>query len=148
MARINLSRVILGGIVAGVVMGIGEAVHILYTGSLSQALTDLGAVGPEVLTSVVTVVVILAAGVIMMWVYALLREHYGAGPATAARVGLAFAFFTHLLPYVALWHFGLLGLGVVVIHTVWGLVEVPVGVIAGAALYTEKEAGAGAPTAG
>jgi hypothetical protein len=140
MTRINVSRVVLGGVVAGLVMGIGEAVHILYTASWSRALTDLGAVGPTTVTATVVSVTILAAGMIMMWVYALLREHYGAGPATAVRVGVAFAFFTHLLPAVALWHFGLLPAGVVALHAVWGFVAVPIGVVAGAALYQEKEA--------
>lgn len=146
MARLNLPRIVLGGVVTGLVMVVGEAVHILYVGSFGEALTDLGAVQPRTLTEVVSVLTILGAGVIMMWVYAILREHYGAGPTTAIRVGIAFAFMTHLLPAVALWHFGLLPAGVMAVHALWGLIEVPVGLVAGAALYQERALVASQPT--
>ena len=84
------------------------------------------------------------AGVGLVWLYAAMRPRYGAGPATAAKAGIAGWFFAGLLPTLFMWPMALMPQNLTILTTVVALVEWPLACVVGAKFYTE---GAGA-TAG
>lgn len=142
MGKINLGRVVLGGIVAGIVIDIFEGVAngLILSQQFSTALTALGKTGAMSVKQLIAFNVWgLAAGILMIGLYAAMRPRLGAGPKTAICAGLmiwATAFvlgnatmvFLHLMP-VGL---TLIGLGIALVETI-------VAGLAGAALYKESD---------
>ena len=140
MERINIGRVILGGIVAGIV---GNILGFLVDGVIlapqwTAALKVLGK-GDFTTNQIVAFNVIgLVYGVFAVWLYAAIRPRYGAGPKTALLAGLAVWVAGVLLPNVSM--MGVVGLfpqDLTVMTTVAGIVEWAVAILAGAALYKE-----------
>ena len=140
MDRINISRVILGGIVAGIVCDILDyPVDGLLLGP--QWAAGMKALGrPEFTLNQVMgfELVGLALGILAIWLYAAIRPRYGPGPKTAVWAGLLVWVIGVLLPNVGfmaiphLFRYRLMGL-----TTLFSLVEVVVATLAGAALYKE-----------
>jgi hypothetical protein len=142
MASIGWGRVIAGGLLAGLIMNVGEA--ILHGALLARAGTEaylaLGRTVPAdpiYLASLIALT--FAQGVAAVWLYAAIRPRYGPGPGTALRAGLAVWFFSAV--YAALYlHSGFAGIfppGVVWPPVAWELVEFPLATLAGAAVYKE-----------
>jgi len=141
MGKVNFSRVILGGVVAGIVINISEFVlnGVVMKTQMEEWMKALGKPVPMSGSAMaVWIVWAFAAGIVLVWLYAAIRPRYGAGPGTAARAGLAMWFFASLLAMVAMQNMGLFPLSPVVL--VWTLVEAVVAAIAGAWVY--REAGA------
>jgi hypothetical protein len=141
MSRANFSRVILGGILAGVLINISEYLRydVVMRGEFEAGLRALGKGLPQ--GSVVTAVWTLwgfALGIAAVWLYAAIRPRYGAGAATAVRAGIAVWFFTSLLAIIALRAMGLFDISFV--GLAWTLVECVAATVAGAWLYREAEA--------
>jgi hypothetical protein len=141
MSRVNFSRVILGGILAGVLINISEYLRydVVMRGEFEAGLRGLGKGLPQ--GGVVTAVWTLwgfALGIAAVWLYAAIRPRYGAGAATAVRAGIAVWFFTSLLAIIALRAMGLFGISFVALG--WTLVECVAATVAGAWLYRETEA--------
>jgi len=85
MERINLGRVVLGGIVAGIVANIlGYLVDgVILAPQWTAALKVLGK-GDFTTNQIIAFNVIgLAYGIFAVWLYAAIRPRYGAGPKTA-----------------------------------------------------------------
>jgi len=144
MSKINLTRVILGGVVAGLVIDVCEGIlnGVILQQQWADAFTALGKTSNTM--SVKQIIAFnlwgLAAGIITVWLYAALRASYGAGPRTAILAGLtvwALAFglataipvFFHLYP---------VGLGVTSVAL--EAVEMIFAGLAGGALYKESAA--------
>jgi len=137
---VNAPRMILGGLVAGFVINLGElAVNVWWLG---DAWTDvLLALGLHV--SVADLVVgglgSFVLGIVGVWIYAASSARYGPGWKTSLRAGFAL--------WVAA--FGYAGMGMawmdafpgwlVAVAMIWGLVEVELGVYLGAWLYRSGE---------
>src|ERR1700737_329936 len=112
MGKINLGRVILGGIVAGIVIDIFEGVlnGVVLEKQGAYGNAALGKVGRMSIKQIVAFNVWgLVAGILMVWLYAAMRPRLGAGPKTAMCAGLviwvtAYALggaapvFLHLIP--------------------------------------------------
>ena len=86
MGGINFGRVILGGLVAGLLMNVGE--FLLNGVILHSAMVDWGTkhnLPPEPSPSfyVAAIGLTFVLGIITVWVYALIRSRLGAGPKTA-----------------------------------------------------------------
>src|SRR5262249_46950132 len=113
MGKINLSRVILGGILAGIVVNVSEFLlhDVVLKAEEMETLKALGKTMPQG-GSVVFVWLLwgFAWGIGAVWLYAGIRPRYGAGPGTAVRAGLAAWFFSALLMTVAMTNMGLLPL--------------------------------------
>ena len=144
MGSINIGRVILGGIVAGIVGNIlGYLVDgVILAPQWSASLKTLGR--PEFTGSQIVAfnIIGLVYGILVVWLYAAMRPRFGAGPKTAAYAGLAAWAIGALLPNVSL--MGVIGLfpsNLTAITTAAAIVETVAGALAGAALYKE---GAGA----
>src|SRR5712691_7867613 len=91
MGRINIGRVILGGIVAGIV---GDILGFLVDGVMlapqwAAGMRALGRAEFSVSQNVVFNIIGLVYGILMVWLYAAIRPRYGAGPKTAVCAGLA-----------------------------------------------------------
>ena len=138
MGKINLSRVILGGIVAGVIINV--SMYLLHDVVLKaqheetmRAFGKTMPVGGTVLT--VWLLYGLIWAIVAVWLYAAMRPRFGPGPGTAARTGVVVWFFSCLMPSVAMWNMGLFPFSGLELG--WDLVTDIVAVIAGAAIYKE-----------
>lgn len=141
MARLNFSRVALGGILAGIVINISEYLRydIVMRGEFEAGLRALGKGLPQ--GGAVTAIWTLwgfALGIAAVWLYAAIRPRYGPGAFTAVRAGVAVWFFTSLLAVIAMRAMGLFDVSVVALG--WTLVECLVATLAGAWLYRETQA--------
>jgi hypothetical protein len=137
MAKINLGRVILGGLLAGVVVNVLEFLlhEKVVKADETAAMVALGKAGTGQIW--IWIVFGFAYGIALIWLYAALLPRFGAGAKTAAYAGLAGWFLSGLLTAVAMVNMGLLPTNVATTTTLWGLVESIVAAIAGAWLYRE-----------
>ena len=104
MGKINWIRVLIGGLVAGVVINVLQfaAWALFVRPGLSAVLEALGrplqeSAGTNVLWCVWGFVV----GILLIWLYAAIRPRYGAGPRTAALAGIAAGLLLGLIPDIA-----------------------------------------------
>lgn len=140
MGKINWGRLILGGIVAGIVADIlGYLVDGVW---LAPRWADgMKALGHSNFSSNNWIwfnLFGLASGIALIWVYAAARPRYGAGPKTAIYAAIAVWILGVLLPNLSvMWAAGLFQINLTVMTTLGGLVEVIVGGLAGASLYKE-----------
>ena len=141
MQRINLGRVVLGGIVAGIVLNIlGYLVDgLILAPQWTAALKALGKTDFSTNQIIAFNVIGLAYGIFAVWLYAAIRPRYGAGPKTALLAGLAVWVAGVLLPNASL--MGVAGLfpsDLTTTTTLAGVVEWAAAILAGAALYQES----------
>jgi hypothetical protein len=139
MSEINLGRVVLGGLVAGLVVNIGETIlnlAVVGTG-MEEALRarNLSPVAGGAIGGFVILTFVL--GLVTIWLYAAIRPRFGPGPRTAAIAALAVWFLSYLHQSASMALMGFLPAGVMTIGSVWGFAEIVVGAIAGAAVYKE-----------
>ena len=138
MGKVNLSRVIMGGLLAGLIINVSEFLlndKVMKTVWEAQ-LKTLGKTMPEDAGAMTFWIVDgFVTGIVAVWLYAAIRPRYGPGPGTAARAGLVVWFFTCLLWALAMQNLGLFPVSVLAL--VWVLVESIVATIAGAWLYKE-----------
>jgi hypothetical protein len=140
MGKINVGRVILGGLVAGIVANIlGFLVDGVLLGSRwNEGMKKLGHGDLSTCQLIEFNVLGLVCGIALIWIYAAIRPRFGAGVKTAVYAGLAVWVVGVLLPNLSfMWVTGLFGRRLASFTTLGGLVEVVVGAIAGAALYKE-----------
>lgn len=142
MGKINLGKMFIGGIVAGLVVNVGEFIYngLLTADAWADAMMAVGLDGYRSGAMVVYVVMAFLMGITMVWLYAAIRPRFGPGPVTAVYAGLAFWVIGGFFPYVGmqmlgLWPGSLLGWGLV-----WTLFEFPIATLVGAALYDEGDA--------
>ena len=141
MGKINLGRVILGGIVAGIVADIlGYLVDGVWLGPAWNY--QLKALGRASISSTQIMwfnLLGLVTGIVLIWIYAAIRPRLGAGPKTAVCAGLAVWVVGTLIPNLSfMWVSGLFGRRLTAHTTLAGLIEIVVAAVAGAALYKES----------
>lgn len=145
MGRINLMKVVAGGLLAGVVINVSEFVltGVVLAADMQAAIKQLNL--PPIGVSALAVFVFLGflLGIATVWLYAAIRPRYGAGPKTALCAGSAVWFLAYAYPSAGFQAMGLFPTRLLLIGVVWGLVELLVAAVAGAWLYRE-EAAAGA----
>ena len=139
MGRINVGRVILAGLLAGLVINIGET--ILNVVVLAQTMADVLRARnlPEVGGSAIGGFVFFAflLGVVPLWLYAAIRPRFGPGPKTAVFAGLFVWYFAYFYSASATVLMGIYPAKIAAVGVVWGLVEIVRASIAGAWLYRE-----------
>ncbi len=143
MKGINWGRVILGGIVAGIVVNISEfLLHgVVLKAAAEEAMKALGKTVPMTgATIAIWMIWGFLFGIAAVWLYAAIRPRYGAGPATAAKAGIGAWFFSHLLCGIVFMNMGLSPGGSMAVPLVWTLVESIVATVVGAWLYKEEGA--------
>ena len=139
MGKINLGRVILGGIVAGLVINVSEFVlnDIVLGADMAASMKSHNL--PDVGTSAIAVFTVLAflIGIATVWVYAAIRPRFGSGAGTAVCAGSVVWFLAYLYPGIGYGMLQLFSTKVIVVGLVWGLVELLIAAVAGAWLYKE-----------
>ena len=141
MGKINVGRLILGGVVAGIVADILEYVvdGVLLAPSWAAGMKALGHTEFSSNQIIEFILVGIAIGLAAIWVYAAIRPRFGPGVKTAIYAGVAVWILETLLPNASFMYvFGLFTKHLTLYTTLGGLVEVVVGTIAGAALYKEE----------
>ena len=140
MSKLNWKRVLIGGLVAGVVVNIMEAIGGLITAAEFEA--ALQAIGKEfpAAPSMMAYYVGLSfvMGITLVYVYALIRPRFGAGPKTAVYAGLLVWFVAGILNFLGWAPIGILPLGVYFSWMVLWLIELPLAALAGARFYKEE----------
>lgn len=139
MNKINLARVILGGLVAGVVLNIGEFLlnDIVLGAQMREFFARLRLPEPGNRFIVVAVLLTFIVGIVIVWMYAAMRPRLGPGPKTAICAGLLAWFGIYLYTGVINGMVLQIPTNILLIALVWGAVQYAVAAIAGAWLYRE-----------
>ena len=140
MGKIGWGRVVLGGVLAGVVINISEYVlnMMVLRADMTSAMAMLGkdaaAMDAGIPLWVLWSFVVGLAGV---WLYAAIRPRFGAGPKTAAIAALAVWALSCLTFGIGMKAMGLMTDKITYIAVAWGLVEDLVAFQVGAWVYKE-----------
>ncbi len=139
MEGINTGKLIISGIVAGIVMTISQLVlnEVVLVEQQQAALDALGVEAVSGSQIGMFVVMAFVASGTMMWLYVVLRDRFGAGPKTAMCAGVVVWVLYYFQGLSNFWILGMLGTPLVVTALVWGLVELPVAAMAGAYFYSD-----------
>src|SRR5438128_11469066 len=125
MNRINVGRVVLGGLVAGLVLNIGNLLlnRVWVRDDLKADLARLNLSEPGNDFIVKAVVLTLILGIGIVYLYAAIRPRFGAGVKTAICAGLMAWFFVFLYTSLILGMVLRMPAGLTLKRTVWGLFE-------------------------
>jgi hypothetical protein len=139
MGKINLGRVILGGIVAGVIIDFFEFVlnGVILDAQWKELMPSLNLPALGVNEIVWFDLMGFAMGIVAVWIYAAIRPRFGEGPKTALYAALVmwitsyvFVDGTSTIMHVYTPH-------ITMVLIVGGLVEIVVATLAGAYFYKE-----------
>lgn len=139
MHGINTARVVIGGLVAGLVINVSEFIlNMAVLGAdMNSAMSrlNLPPVGGQAI--VVFVALCFALGIATIWLYAAIRPRYQPGPTTALCAGAAVWFFAYLYGGVGMTVMGIFPGRMMAVGMIWGLGEILVAAVVGASLYKE-----------
>ncbi|HZS09562.1 MAG TPA: hypothetical protein VFD58_32340 [Blastocatellia bacterium] len=140
MEKINWSRIILGGLLAGLIMNVGEFVLnvVLFAKELEEATRKLNLPPPGGDFIAKAVVLVFITGIVAVLVYAAIRPRFGAGPKTAVIAGVIVWLLAYVYQGLLSAAMGMFPLSLTLIGLAWGLVEVTLATLAGAWLYKES----------
>jgi hypothetical protein len=138
MGKINQGRVLLGGIVAGIVINIlAPVVHDVFLkaehAAAMQALNKTMPEGGSVMA--VWIIYGFVWGIAAVWLYAAIRPRFGPGAKTAVIAAATTWFFGAFLSGIAMWNLTIFPLSP--LEMVLELVASILAVLAGAAIYKE-----------
>lgn len=138
----NAKRVLLGGVVAGVVMNIIDFISNTYiVGERMKAAADAFKPGlGEVMTTQspwIYIVFDIVLGILLVWTYAAVRPRFGAGAGTAVIVAALFWVLAGIF-YSGYMMMGLMPKGLWWTFAIIGLVNFILSSVAGAWLYKEE----------
>ena len=137
--KINFGRALLGGLVAGAILNIGEMLlngKVLAT-QMGEFFKRCGFPMPGSSFFVIAVVVTFVLGIVMVLGYAAIRPRFGPGPKTAIIAGLFAWFGVVVYGNVIGAALGMVPTSMVAIVLGWELVEYVLAALVGAALYKE-----------
>ena len=139
MGRINLARVLVGGIVAGVIINASEYVlnEVVLAERMHAAMAALNR--PPIDPSMILwfILITFGFGCMLVWTYAAIRPRFGPGIKTAVCASALCWGLGYLFPNLFLCIMQIFPEDLITISTVWGLAEVVIAGIAGAWAYTE-----------
>jgi len=138
---INTKKVLLGGIVAGVVMNVIDFVVQYILGARMKAesdafepgMADAMMTGSAIATSVVMDLIL---GIALVWTYAAIRPRFGPGPRTAMYAGALFWVLASIF-FSGFMHMGMMSSGLWWSFAFFGLVNFLLSAWAGAKVYSE-----------
>jgi hypothetical protein len=139
MNKINYGRVILGGLVCGLILNIGE--FVLNAVVLAEHMKTFNAAHnfKDPTGSQIGIVLALTflLGIVIVWVYAAIRPRFGPGVKTGILAALFAWFCVYFFVGILFWVFFGISTADTLLSLVWGLVEYSIATVAGAALYKE-----------
>jgi hypothetical protein len=140
--RINVGRVLLGGLLAGLVVNLGEyALKAVFLEDLIKLMKEefpmfIGLVRVSGKTISVGVALNFTLGIAIVYLYAMIRPRSGPGLRSAIWAGVIAWFFIHF--YVGLSYHVIGTMGLTLFRMVWGLFECVIAAITGARVYRES----------
>jgi hypothetical protein len=143
---INTQKVVVGGIVAGVVMIVIDFISNMFilgarmkaeSDAFKPGLADQMMQGPAIITNVVMSLIL---GIALVWTYAAIRPRFGPGLKTATYVAVLFWILASIF-YSGYMHMGMMSAGLWWSFAFVGLINFLLSAWAGARVYSE-EAGA------
>jgi hypothetical protein len=142
MGKMNIGRLIAGGLVAGLIINIAEGITngAILGQQWKQWAAKMAPVTQQPTNAqamTLWTILAFALGLIAIWMYAAVRPRLGPGPKTAITVGLVL--WILYWPLVTVQHaaLGTVPLNMEVIGDIGGLAGAILGVLAGAAIYKE-----------
>jgi len=140
MGKINLGRVVLGGLLAGLIIIIGEYLlnEVLLGKGWDDAMATLNRSAPGTESMALYIILFFALGIFSVWIYAAIRPRFGAGPRTAVCAGLIVWFLASFLVSVSMLPFHLFPRRLLLYATLWELFEFPIATLIGAWIYKEQ----------
>lgn len=140
MPRINIGRMILSGLVAGLVINIGEfLLNMPVAGKqFDAAMEAMGAQPVGVGAIILYMLMAFGLGLLATFVYAGIRPRFGPGARTAVIAGLVAWALASAYPLISLLPQHILPGKLVLLALVWEVVEFPLATVIGARLYQEE----------
>lgn len=138
----NIQKVVVGGIVAGVVMNVIDFIanYALAARMAAEADAFKPGLAAQMSSSMVSYIVMdFALGIALIWTYAAIRPRFGAGPRTAVFTAILF-WLLALIFYSGYRQMGMMSMGLWWTFAFVGLVNFLIAAVAGAALYSEEPA--------
>ena len=139
MSKINFGRAILGGLLAGLVLNIGEYLlnEVVFKNQMEEMFRKLHVTPPGGNFIAIAVGITFLLGILLIFLYAMIRPRYGPGPKTAICAASVIWFCVYF--YCGVLNAAIFGIATsfVIIGMVWGIVEYSLAAIAGAWLYRE-----------
>ena len=139
MGKINFARVVLGGLLAGLIINVGEYVlNTFILAEQSSAIMErlgLAQIGTDQILWFV--ILTFVVGIVLVWVYAGFRPRFGAGVKTAI-IAAVTIWIVGLISAITDVIIGIVPANVLLIAGIWSLVEVVIATIAGAWVYKES----------
>ena len=139
---INTQKVVVGGIVAGVVMIVIDFISNMFilgermkaeSDAFKPGMADKMMQGPAVITNIVMSLIL---GILLIWTYAAIRPRFGPGLKTATYVAVLFWILAGIF-YSGYLHMGMMSSGLWWSFAFVGLVNFLLSAWAGAKFYTE-----------
>ena len=139
--NINWARVFGGGLLAGLIINIGEFIlNVPILGAeFEEVMASMNKEPPGSGAIMIFVMTTFAIGIFAVWLYAAIRPRFGPGAKTAACAGLIVWGLGWLYPNISAMAMDFFPMNLLLISTVWGLVEVTLATVAGAWLYKESD---------
>lgn len=147
MSRINTTRVILAGLLAGLIINTGEFVLNTFVigDEMNAQLTKMNL--PPMSGNAIAVFIAFSflAGIVTVWLYAAMRPRFGAGPKTAMIAGGTVWFLAYAYGVIVSSAMGMVTSRIAAISLTCGLVEVTIAALAGGYVYQEEAPAARSP---
>jgi hypothetical protein len=143
MGNINWLRVLLGGLLCGLIINIGEAIGgVVFAEEWGAAFAKLGVDMKAMEQDLSLMAMFLGGGflfgLVCIFLYAAIRPRFGPGPKTAVIAAMAVWIVGYFWPTIGFGAIGLWPMSLAWIGVVQGLVEIVAGTLAGAWIYKEE----------
>jgi magnesium-transporting ATPase (P-type) len=140
MSKMNLKRVFLGGLLAGVVIIVlGFASYFVYLGDAwKPTMESLGYPMQETAWMYIfSIIGSFVVGILAIWLYAAIRPRFGGSPRTALLTGFIFWILSGLLPYLSFGSTGMFPADLLILDSLTYLVIMIIATFLGAWIYQE-----------
>ena len=145
MGKLNWPRIILGGVVAGIICFVGDGVvhGVLLHERWASIMASMGRKVTEESSHMVYYAAYdLAKALVGVWLYAAIRPRYGAGPRTAVIAAVATWALVIPIALLGLIPSGFFGRKFALLWSIDGLVVMLIAIVIGAWLYREGDVAA------
>jgi hypothetical protein len=144
MGRINVGRVIICGIIAGVVYFLGDGVvhGVMLKDRWAAIMSAAGKTGGDVGSQHPGYFILydLLKGLIALWIYAAIRPSSGPGPVTALKAAVLVWLLVIPVPIIGLLPMQFFDAKFALMWSIYGLVPIIVGTLVGAWMYRDAAA--------
>lgn len=134
--KINVRSIITSGLISGLIISLSAITMVPVVGNEMDLVLESRGLPP--LSNMAMLFFVLLSfinGISIVLLYAIVKEHLGAGIKTVVIVSLVFWFVTYFLSNASLVAYGFMPVRLTVIGTVWGLGELILAGIVGSKLY-------------